>query len=269
METASLSPIIIASPVRRSGTTLMQRLLCSSTNTLIYGESCANDFSIFANLLANKEMIFMQSKNWLNQQLDEVLDGSGLNNWIPDLMPDIEGYIAAYKASIVSLFHYCETFAQQNGRSSWGMKMAEWNPTSLMLIRKIFPGTKIIYLHRDIGDCVRSAKKADMLKGEQEIRQFCQTWKQFSDYARMHLTDKMVMHLEYDDLVEFPEKWLAAIESFTGAAQIDRRIMEVKTNTYADDHKLEKGAGAYLEPAVLTSEELGIIESYVCTKVLA
>lgn len=40
----NLSPIFISSPLGRSGTTLLQRLICSSDNGICYGESLAQDF---------------------------------------------------------------------------------------------------------------------------------------------------------------------------------------------------------------------------------
>lgn len=41
------SLIIITLPTIRSGTTLPQRLLCSATNALIYGATCAQDLEFF------------------------------------------------------------------------------------------------------------------------------------------------------------------------------------------------------------------------------
>lgn len=37
-----LQPLLIASPVRRSGITLLQRLLCPAPNSFVFGEGCAN-----------------------------------------------------------------------------------------------------------------------------------------------------------------------------------------------------------------------------------
>ena len=42
-----LDPMIITAPTIRSGTTLVQRLLCSSTRGLIFGEPIAQDLEFF------------------------------------------------------------------------------------------------------------------------------------------------------------------------------------------------------------------------------
>ena len=51
---SDLDPLVITSPVIRSGTTLLQRLLCSSPSALIYGELCAQDLEFFLNLYTFK-----------------------------------------------------------------------------------------------------------------------------------------------------------------------------------------------------------------------
>jgi len=256
-------PICIASPLRRSGTTLIQRLLCSSPNALIYGESCANDFNLLANLYSNKEMLFLQNKEARNHQLKEVLNGN-VNDWIPDLMPEIDGYIDAYKNIVFSLAKYYSDYAQSQGREVWGMKMPEWMPNGLILLQKILPETKIIYLRRDLKDCVKSAKKMDMIRDSHEIQQFCHTWKQFSSFAKLHLKGDKVLNVSYEDLIGSPEQVISDIEAFTGVSGIDRKVMDVKVNTYNNDPKLEE-MHKYLEPAILTEEELAIVAAFTNT----
>lgn len=254
-------PICIASPLRRSGTTLLQRLLTSSPDTLIYGENCATDLHMLTSMLASKEMIFLQGKNWRDEQLHSVLNGN-VNDWIPDLMPDVDGYVAAYKKMIFSLMGHYASFAEKNNREIWGMKMPEWNPASLRQIQRLFPDTKIIYIHRNLMDVAKSAKKSEMYFGLNDLHQFCQTYKHHLEFARQHLKGENVLHLEYDALVENPEKWISEIELFTGAKNIDRKVMEVKVNTFDNDPKLEMGAAPYLPPANLTKEEMDLISSY-------
>ena len=256
-----IPPICIASPTRRSGTTLLQRLLCSSSNSLIYGESCANDFHMLCNLFSTKEMLLSQNKDWHNSQFQSVLNGA-VNKWIPDLMPDIDGYLQAYKNMIQSLADHFSNAASKAGRPVWGMKMPEWYPLGLALMQQLIPGTKILYLHRNLEDCVRSAKKIEMIQGLNELQQFCQTWRQFTDYAKLNFKGDLVLHLAYEDLIDNPDHWISEIEKFTGAIGIDRSVMTVKINTYENDQKLESEQHPYLQPAVLTEEELAVISSF-------
>jgi len=266
VRTPHTAPICISSPVRRSGTTLVQRLLCSASNALIYGENCANDLNILTNLLSSKQMIFQQGKAWRNQQLESVLEGN-VNHWIPDLMPDIDGYLEAYQQSIFSLLAYYSDFAQRQERPIWGTKFPEWNPANLIQIRQILPSTKIIYIHRNIEDCVRSAKRMDMIRSMDEIQRFCQTWKQFSEYALQHLKGERVLHIQYEKLIEAPEKVIQQLEAFTEAKDIDRKVMQIKVNTY--DNDVNDTLDNYLQPASLNAQELDLVKSYQPKEIVA
>ena len=255
-------PVCIGSPLRRSGTTLLQRLICSSEDGLIYGESVANDLNMLANLYSGKEMLFMQSSEIRDKQIGEVLKGY-VNDWIPDLTPKVADYLNYWKNLLLQFNNQFSQSAKEHGRSVWGMKMPEWNPSGLAMIQRVLPETKIIYLHRKLEDCVRSAKKIEMIVSVQELQRFCYTWKQFSDYARVHLQGEGVLHLQFEDLIAAPEWWIHKIESFTGVKEIDQKVLNVKVNTYKDDPKLNEQGGTFLEPDILTTEELEIVNSFL------
>ncbi len=267
MNNNDLAPICIASPVRRSGTTLLQRLLCSASNGLIYGESCANDLFMLSNLFLTKQSYFEASKDWRNGQLRSVLEGD-VNDWIPDLMPDIDGYLDAYKTAVISLVAHYGNFARQQGRTVWGMKLPEWHPVNLAHLHKLLPASKVIFLKRNLIDCVKSAKKLEMVNSLEELQHFCQIWKQYVDLADKHLKGDWVLPIDYEMLVTSPDETLNIIESFTGAVGIDRSVMKVKINTFNNDEKLDKEAAAYLEPALLSDGEMDVIESIECTSVI-
>src|SRR5512136_1426094 len=89
-----LDPLIVTSPTPRSGTTLLQRLLCSSPSTLIFGEKCAHDLELFLNIYTYKVQEYNFQREKYQQDLEKVLRGE-VNDWILDLTPDIDGYLAA------------------------------------------------------------------------------------------------------------------------------------------------------------------------------
>ena len=170
--------------------------MCSASNALIYGEECANDLNLYQSLFLNKQALLNNNKAWYNEQMKVVLEGD-VNRWIPNLMPDIDGYLTAYQDSLFSLFRYYATFAQENNRPIWGMKLPEWNPAALMQTQQLFPDAKIIYIYRELEDCVRSAKRLDMVRGLAEIQQFCAIGQQYLTYAKEHLTGSKVLYINY------------------------------------------------------------------------
>lgn len=258
----NLTPIIITSPVRRSGTTLLQRLLSSASNTLIYGENSANDINFFSNLIASKEMLFRQTKDWRNEQLSDVLKGN-VNQWIPDLMPEIDGYLAAYRESALTMLAHYAQFAAEQGKPVWGVKLPEWNPQQLLQVKQLLPDAKIIYLHRNLKDCLRSAKSIQMVQNLNEVKQFCHTWQQYSKFAKQYLNSDNVLHLQYEELIANPKTGINTLADFSGARDIVSQVMEVKVNTFASDHKLDSNAStSYLKPQDLSKEEQALVQEY-------
>ncbi len=226
--------ICIASPVRRSGTTLLQRLICSSSNAIIYGETCANDFNLLFNIYSNKKMMATHSGSWHNEQLQNVLTGE-VNDWIPDLMPNSDAYLESFRHLINAQIQFYKNFSTKNNRPIWGVKLPEWNSQALSLIQNTHHETKIIYLNRNIKDCVCSAEKMDMIRGQNEIDRFIQIYNQNLDYAKTNLVGENVLHLDYEALVENPAASLTLIAEFTGALNIDPDVMNHKIGNYKEN----------------------------------
>ena len=256
-----LDPILIASPVRRSGTTLLQRLLCSAENALIYGESCANDLQFMSNFFTSRQLYLGASSMVRDQQLKEVLDGK-VNDWIPDLMPPTKAYLEALKTSCFSIFHYYKNYAAENGRSVWGMKMAEWSANQILHAHRLLPDSKLLYIFRPLADCIRSAKTVDLITNEQELQYFCQTWQQNLQFIKQNFPASHLYLLDYSALINDPEPVLQEIEAFTGARNIKREVLNHKINTFKSDTQRDPSGQGYLQPASISEEELKIIASF-------
>src|SRR3989338_10877183 len=102
----TLSPLIVTAPVERSGTTLIQRLICSSNNGICYGE---NLFVEFLDMLAyTVSKIQYHSNNKVSEEegLKSVLEGRA-DRWIPDLSPGHGDYLYA----IINIFYVLPRFA--------------------------------------------------------------------------------------------------------------------------------------------------------------
>ena len=254
----NLSPIFIASPVRRSGTTLVQRLLCSSDNAIIYGESAANELLNLFNMYQARILYFQASKKFRDEQLERVLAGE-VNEWIPDLMPAMDGYLDALKKSYLSIFHHYREFATQQGKVKWGMKMAEWQVHQLQMALQTFPKSQLLYIYRPLEDCVRSAKRVNMIRSIPELQHFCQSWQQNLNFVREQLPAQQVLLIDYEKLVANPEMLLSEIEQFCGVQNIDRTVMQHRVNTFASQ---TPGGTGYLSPAELNEAEQKIIDQF-------
>ncbi len=175
-----LDPLIITAPTIRSGTTLLQRLLCSSHAVLIYGELVAQDLEFLLNLYTFKAQAYTFKRRALAQGLEQVLAGE-VNAWIPDLMPDVDEYVAAFGQAAFAGIRYCRDYAQQRGRPAWGFKSPAWKPALVRLVRTLMPRARFIVTTRDLAACVRSAKAQLQLGSLPDVQEFCRTWREGMD----------------------------------------------------------------------------------------
>ncbi|WP_020535477.1 sulfotransferase family protein [Lewinella cohaerens] len=229
---ASNPPIFIASPVQRCGTTLIQRLLSSSSDTLIFGESVANDVHIYASLYQNKQLMIGGPHNaWRDQQLAQVLEGD-VNAWIPDLLPARDAYLASYRKALLDYCDFLQQYVETQGRSGWGCKLPGWPIPQLDYLQGLIPGTKVIYIHRDLEACVVSARSINMCLDEPSTQQFRQMYAFQHAEAERRLQREAVMWIDYKELVEHPDKVIAQLVAFTGIDGIDAGVMAHKIGNY-------------------------------------
>jgi hypothetical protein len=246
---AGLAPILVTSPIQRSGTTLLQRLLSSSPDTLIFGETCANDLNLLTSLLMQKRSMYGRKEKWRSDQLAGVLRGD-VNDWIPDLMPDTETYLEQFEQAVGGFLQYFAGSAAMHGRENWGVKLPGWNVFQLEQILLLMPGSRVIYLVRDIEDCVRSAKLMQLCERIEDTRQFIRIWQYNLQEARKRLVGPQVLWMDYEELTTQPDKEISRLGQFAGCSNMDRDVMNHRINNYHRSHN---------EPPALSSEERQLI----------
>lgn len=248
---SDLDPLVVTSPTIRSGTTLLQRLLCSSRDALVYGEECGKDLELMLQIYASKVMAYRHSRPRLSAILRSV-SGGEVNQWIADLMPDVDGYVGAFGRASLAGLAYCRDYAAALGRPVWGIKYPGWPPHVIGLIRQAMPKSRFIIIYRDVADCLRSAKARGSVGSEQAARQFCGDWKNNLSFMLAMRDDPSVLLLKYAELVTKPESVIEAIAGFTGA-------LDIRPETLS--HRINAGGGRttnqpdYIEPAALTETE--------------
>lgn len=257
-----LDPLIVTSPTVRCGTTLLQRLLCSARNTLIYGENCGYELEFFLNTYAAKAPLLRMHQGRLDAVLQSVLRGD-VNDMIIDLMPDVEGQLRALEESCFKLFAYYREYACKVGRPIWGIKFPCLSIGTLNLLRAMVPRSRVIFIHRHLGDCLQSAKAWQGLSLEGEIRQFCTVWLQNMNFILGRSEDRVILRLEYQDLVTQPTQMIELLASFSGAESIDTQVLDKKINTWVHSDPNNPSVSGYIQPIPLTEWEKRIVEETI------
>lgn len=259
--TTDLAPVIVTSPTIRSGTTLLQRLLCSSSNALIYGEECGKDLELFLQIYNAKATGYSLSRSVFSSSLENVLRGE-VNDWILSLMPDIDGYTEALGRGAFSGLGFCRDYAAGVGRPVWGIKYPGWTPPFLRLLRKLLPGSRLVIIYRELVGCLRSAKARRSVNSEEEARQFCALWSGNLSFMLGLKDEPTVLLIKYSDLVKEPLKVIGALEGFAGVRDMRPEVLSHKINTWVSGEDPAASRPGYIEPAALTAAEMRMAEEF-------
>lgn len=253
-----LDPLIVTSPLPRSGTTLLQRLLCSAPNTLIYGERAAQELELFLGIHAYKVQEYAVRREANSEALKRVLQGQ-VNDWILELTPDTDGYLRALQEAAFAGIAYCRAFAAAQGRPVWGFKYPAWNPAVLKMLRQLMPRTRLLFIVRDPLPSLRSAKAQHMLDTETELRQLCRSWQAGMSYIAELGDDPAVLILRYEDLVERPDETLPVLAAFSHAEGFDRSVLGHRINVLSGQQFDVQSADGYVPPVNLSDAELQVV----------
>ena len=237
----------ISSPSLRCGTTLLQRLLTSSSNGMIYGENVAADMSFYLQAHLLKSSQYANSAAFFDQKLDAV-KGGDYNLWIPDLMPPAADYLKALETANFSVVRLLRDQAASMGRSQWGIKVSGWNFAFLNMIRMVLPEVRFVYMVRNPLDCVKSALGVQIIP-EQQAVEFA---KAYAGTLQDVLSNNQKLGAEilrYEDLVANPAEAMGGITAFNNYQDIDFSVMDQKINTQS-----VAGGKGYLEPSALSEE---------------
>ena len=222
------SPIFIFSAGWRSGSTLLQRLIMSSKQVMIWGEpySQNNLIASLSNPIKGITDTYPRD-SWLlenNQQNLENLTQIFTANLYPDTRYLLEAHIAFYH-------NFFAIPAQEIGLARWGIKDVRLDIESAIYLKWLFPQAKFIFLYRNPYDAYASFAGSYWYKEwpNQPIykpKQFGENWMQLvSGYIDKHhqVQGKLI---SYEDLCsqDFDFKELA---DFLDLA-IDEKVMEVK-----------------------------------------
>jgi Sulfotransferase family len=261
---SDLDPFVITAPTIRSGTTLLQRLLCSSSKALIYGELCAQDLEFFLNFYTFKSQQYRFRHQEVSTSLSNVL-ARDVKQWIPTLMPEIPEYLSAIGRAAFAGITYCRDYAAGLGRPVWGFKYPGWNPATIRLMRAIMPRSRFIIIYRELKDCLKSAKAHAMNYGvdfsKPETEEFCRSWHDNRTYLLSLSDEATVLPLQFDELIRQPRATLARLADFTGLDDMNPEVLNYRINTWAELDSVAQSKDGYVAPVELDDSDWQIINA--------
>ncbi|MEB8388429.1 sulfotransferase [Rhodobacteraceae bacterium KMM 6894] len=246
-EGADDSPVFIFSAGWRSGSTLLQRMVCSDHTTLMWGEpyDLCEIIQTLARIPRPVTQDWPPEAYFLRDHDPDRLT----HNWIANLYPALPDLRDALRATLCRLF---EQPALASGAVRWGLKEVRFGLEEATFLHWLYPNAKFLMIHRNVEDAFRSYQNfspamdwygrwpfAPASTPFAFARHRQHILSQFPDIAK--LTGGMIV--SYEDLIRKPAQ-ADRIAQYCGieiAPQIlDRRVQGRQAATVLTDKRLSR-----------------------------
>jgi hypothetical protein len=251
-----IEPVLVVAPTRRCGTTLVQRLLNSSRNTIIYGENFGFTESLpgiigsyMSRWDAKKHNADATMRQFLNG--DRTLEAS-------TLFPELGGYVKVLASGFYGALAHYDQYSRELGFTSWGIKNQIRVVGDFLHFVNLVPRARMLFIYRDLWDVAKS-EKARFARDYPQPAAYRRLGAAWMNNLRAIQSLKLpnLLLLRYEELLANPGEFLPRIEAFTKVAGIDCSVLQKKVNVnpMIDRLTTEELASSYRPPAQLTDAE--------------
>lgn len=236
-EMAPCSPVFLLSAGWRSGSTLVQRLLTSSKDTIIWGEP----FGDSGLLLHPAEQIKKFTRSWPHDGtiVSSKMSAESLSmEWIANMYPSVDSLRCAYRQFFDALF---QPTTEYGNFSRWGFKDVKLSADDAYFLQWIYPNARFLFLVRNPIDAYISYaphRPWYIKRPETPIitaKQFARVWQHIAQSFIDHNQSLNAMLFKYEDLLSNPET-LTAIEQHLEMT-FDHSVLDSKVNPKMADKK--------------------------------
>lgn len=248
-----IKPVFVVAPSARNGITLMQRLLNSTRQIVIYGENVD---------LMDRLPAMVHTAVVTHTQFGEQFEASRrrffnetTEGWTSNLWPSSEHNMLIMFEAFNKVAAMYQQTTEQNGLSRWGVKNPMTSPHMVMRLRAIIPQARFIFLYRNLYDVLRSARARKFIDSPESRDQYITNW---HDNMLAVLDNPMpdTLIMSHEDLVANPQESIAAIEQFAEVQGIDPAVLDQKINTFVGPTEAGLSPTGYIEPEPLTEEDV-------------
>lgn len=253
--TPSEEPIFLFSSGNRCGSTLLQRLLNSCADVLIWGEQGGylNSFLREYHILLEWE-----SRHSSNRRTFLI---EGYDNFVPNMVPEAHELREAALAHIVALFGIP---AAKLGKSRWGFKEVRYGAQVALFLQDCFPRAHFIHLTRHIVECFISMKR-----WEESPDPWNRKWTESSiaDWERINASfinkaDRIpnFLSVKYEDMIANPNGFIEMLSRFLEIApdSFDQNIFDKRIHGIGSAGRVERPK---LTPSDLNAKERALLST--------
>jgi hypothetical protein len=239
----SLGPLIVLGSGQRCGTTLVQRLLNSHPDVLIWGEHGG----VLAPVLRGTAYLEYWDAEFGERNRQELTQ-FGYDGWTANLIADRDAIDRAARSYVRALF---AEPAQARGRSRWGFKEVRYGAETIARLQALFPGTRVIHVTRDPRDVLRSLdawERHDHYSRESTLETLS-SWRAVNqEILELHDTP-WVLSVRYEDIIADPRAFTTQLARFVGLADdaLDMAVFAHKVHRYGSKGRTPWNLRPYAE----------------------
>ena len=206
-ESKNIAPVFLFAAGWRSGSTLLQRLIISSGQVLMWGEAGGA-----LNALHDVAERYAQMVGPGDASFRHGMGGSGgdsLENFREKGEAGVHEWIACMNMPEDAVYSGLRSFfdqiysdlAVEMGYSRWGVKEVILGVETVCFFRKLYPDAKFVFLVRDPFACLLSLKRRRWLSGVVKNRLVVYFSKLWCDLALEFKSAEFGLYLRYEDLI--------------------------------------------------------------------
>lgn len=258
-EFLDLTPVVISSPTTRCGTTVIQRVLNSSDNAMIYGEEIGLQIEVLTNWFFGvlEQLEFSGVTNDID--FENALHNRSID-WRPGLQPPSEILLNAWMSTYFQIPATLAAFGRSIERPIWGFKKPGLTLYTLKAMQALMPAAKVIYMVRNPLNALASAKARLFVKTDEDVVRFAQDWSKNVSEVLVEHSGPHLLLLSHENLEFDRDGVIGRIAEFVGAVGIDPEVARDKVNTFVGHEADGHSPTQYITPAQLSSAEIQIVE---------
>lgn len=202
-------PIVVLGSGQRCGSTLVQRLISSHPDVLVWGEhdgALGELFGLVERLLAWERRYGPASR--------EAYARGGHKAWMANLTPEPQVINDAAREFVRALFKPSLT---ASGRARWGFKEVSYDATQARQLTALFPDCRIVHVTRDPRDIAVSLDSWERGSGDwtrTRTERALRSWLRINASFLGNDTGLTVLHARYEEIVANPAGFARRLADF-------------------------------------------------------
>lgn len=242
--------IFIWAPTQRCGTGLLQRLVTSSKEVLVFGED-----KFLTDQLPKLMIEHAELDNDIKDSTSKLASGN-YDGWFPSALPFYEDYIEALANSFKLMADAYSSTAKKLGFANWGSKLPYVSTAQLSAINTLLPNSRHVFLYRNLADVMRSMKARRWVADQKQFKDICNKWfNSLSEIGSTFTGVNWMYMLSHDKLIEKPAFYTVELQKFLGLSELDIKVFDHKINTFIGEEKDGHSETSYVKPESLSDYE--------------